>query len=371
MDTIERNLPKDFPPRFTWKKQMEGLQTEIKKEAGVAAACGSEVMASDSAEHCQAASNLDSQDAGISAQVSSGEQFKEASADQTSQADQDIQFTEVVESEDEGIENPFGPGLGFRGVKKYTRVQRKLVLDLAVPLTLDGKGISQVHREIQGKPGVPPGISKVTIQKWLDDFFLRELGDVKVLICRERARQIEHLYKLYKQCLEQYHESAKPKKKVVRTSRSNSQNGKNGPQGGTKVFRDVVTVEENNVGDPRFLAEARAALRDIRILCGMESRDVNMIFQQTVNQDNSVGKTVQSAIVQVTPSAILAPLMKSATDDELRLMRSMIERAGVEEGKGGAGVPVKVVNEIVPPVGRSFGSYPNPSPSVQPIQIPV
>lgn len=224
--------------------------------------------------------------------------------------------------------------------KKYTQPQKKLVLDHAVRMTFEGKNLAEVLHELRKLPEVPKSISKQTVQRWLDDYFLNELGDTKALICRERAKQIQVLYAHYHFCMEQYRKSAEPVNKVVRTSKSLS-----GKQAGQKVFRDVVTMEDRKTGDPRFLKEARDALKDVRLLCGMQSSDVNLVFN-----DN---KTDNSSHVHVSgPAQILAPIIGQASDEELKQMRSILSKYDGKKPQ-----PIEAAPAVAPSVpASSFAS---------------
>ena len=106
------------------------------------------------------------------------------------------------------------------------------------------------------------GISQPAVSKMQRRIEERLLADRAHQIDRQRARQTLQLTYLYGQALNAWHASQQD-------SLRKRQRKSDGGDRGATTFAEMVS--ENRHGDPRYLAEARAALKDLRAVWGFDA----------------------------------------------------------------------------------------------------
>jgi hypothetical protein len=107
------------------------------------------------------------------------------------------------------------------------------------------------------------GISQPAVSKIVRRLEERLLSDLAYKAERQRARQtlqIEHIYRVAMRAWQESRTDALRKRQQKRDG---------GPDGDSVTVAELVS--ENRHGDPRYLAEARAALKDLRGIWGVDA----------------------------------------------------------------------------------------------------
>ena len=124
----------------------------------------------------------------------------------------------------------------------------------AVELSIQGWQQHQIAAEL--------GVSQPAVSKILARTEDRRLQEIAQLVSRHKARQEMRLEHLFGQAMRAWNDS-----KTDATKRRQRQTHA-GP-GQEQQLAELVS--ENRHGDPRYLAEARGALRDLRTLFGLDA----------------------------------------------------------------------------------------------------
>jgi hypothetical protein len=107
-------------------------------------------------------------------------------------------------------------------------------------------------------------VSQAAVSKILRRVEERHLRELAGLVGRQKARQALRLEHIYAQVMHAWEDS---KADVTRRRQRQTQPASGGGQHVAEL------VSENRHGDPRYLAEARGALRDLRTLFGLDAPD--------------------------------------------------------------------------------------------------
>jgi predicted transcriptional regulator len=106
------------------------------------------------------------------------------------------------------------------------------------------------------------GVSQAAVSKILARAEARHLEEIGTRITAQKARQTMRLENVYAQSMQAWAQS-----KADATKRRQRQT--HGEAGASQQIAEVVS--ENRHGDPRYLAEARGALKDLRALYGLDA----------------------------------------------------------------------------------------------------
>lgn len=104
-------------------------------------------------------------------------------------------------------------------------------------------------------------VDRSTVTKILQRVSSRFQGELRDTVLLEKMRQVEILHRIVDEAMQAWERSKGQEKSATRREKEKS--------GGSKEIETTQHAEENT-GDPRYLAEARAAMADIRKILGLD-----------------------------------------------------------------------------------------------------
>src|SRR5712692_5967519 len=146
-----------------------------------------------------------------------------------------------------------------RGSAELSRQREARAWDLA----LKGKTERSIAVEL-AKAGLGT-VSAPAVHQMLERVEKRILEELKGKTDHQKSRQTAALWKLYDEAMEAWERSKKPQKQMVSKHGPGNDDGRPG-----SVVESTSTIREND-GDPRYLAEARQILQDIRKIWGLDA----------------------------------------------------------------------------------------------------
>jgi DNA-binding CsgD family transcriptional regulator len=157
------------------------------------------------------------------------------------------------------------------------------------------------------------GISQAAVSKILQRIEERALTDLSNRVERQRARQTLRLEYIVNASMRAWHAS--------QTDRLRKRQRKTDADGVAATVAELVS--ENRHGDPRYLAEARAALKDLRAIWGLEApRDLTVAVTGpfTAMSDSALDETLtrygcllalDSPGIDATSTSLTPPVVES------------------------------------------------------------
>jgi hypothetical protein len=165
----------------------------------------------------------------------------------------------------------------LRGAAKQANA-RSRDLELRIwTLLSEGKTPSAIARDV--------GVARQSVHRIIRRVEAKYNQAIGATVERLKARQARTLWAVVDEAVDAWERSKQPSRRVRKESGSRGPGGlRNGESGGGRGSSrtDLTRTEvESRVGDPRFLAEAREALADLRKLYGLDAPKSGDSLDQT------------------------------------------------------------------------------------------
>ena len=169
----------------------------------------------------------------------------------------------------------------LRGAAKQSNTRAR-DLELRIwTLLSEGKSPSAIAREV--------GIARQSVHRIIRRVEAKYNQAIGATVERLKARQARALWAVVDEAVDAWERSKQPLRRVRKesgnrgpgNSRSGRRSGKRTGDSSSGARTDLTRTEvESRVGDPRFLAQAREALADIRKLYGLDAPKSGDGFEQ-------------------------------------------------------------------------------------------